>query len=254
MSEQGGAVVVLPSAAYAPVTQEGVDGLRRQRELLRVFVSEQLREASFGDPRSPSYGEGDYGVIPGTKKKCLFKQGAEKALKLFGLGVRFEQTDKELDRTGNFALYTYKAVVYVMNSGVAIAECEGTANSQEKKYKERTVWKTNAKGIRESVTEETPVCDVINTLQKMAQKRALVGAAILATGLSEYFTQDILEPEDIVAQQPGQKPAPRDVQSEVSSSAPQCCGGEMMVSKYVDQELGHAPWYCPKCKNKARRE
>jgi hypothetical protein len=33
--------------------------------------------------------------------------------------------------------------------------------------------------------------DVVNTIQKMAQKRALVAATLLATSASEFFTQDI---------------------------------------------------------------
>jgi len=40
------------------------------------------------------------------------------------------------------------------------------------------------------------VADLANTILKMADKRALVAATLIATGLSEYFTQDI---EDFVA-------------------------------------------------------
>jgi hypothetical protein len=35
------------------------------------------------------------------------------------------------------------------------------------------------------------VADVVNTIQKMAQKRALVAATLIATGASEFFTQDV---------------------------------------------------------------
>jgi len=35
------------------------------------------------------------------------------------------------------------------------------------------------------------VADLVNTFQKMAQKRAFVGATLLATNASEYFTQDL---------------------------------------------------------------
>jgi hypothetical protein len=35
------------------------------------------------------------------------------------------------------------------------------------------------------------IADQVNTLLKMADKRALVAATLIATGLSEYFTQDI---------------------------------------------------------------
>lgn len=52
------------------------------------------------------------------------------------------------------------------------------------------------------------VADLVNTILKMADKRALVAATLIATGLSEYFTQDI---EDYVTGEvtelPAQKPA-----------------------------------------------
>lgn len=35
------------------------------------------------------------------------------------------------------------------------------------------------------------VCDLVNTLQKMGQKRGLIGSSLIATNASEYFTQDI---------------------------------------------------------------
>lgn len=35
------------------------------------------------------------------------------------------------------------------------------------------------------------ICDQINTLQKMAQKRALIAATLIACNASEYFTQDL---------------------------------------------------------------
>jgi hypothetical protein len=37
----------------------------------------------------------------------------------------------------------------------------------------------------------TDVADLINTIQKMAQKRALVAATLIATSASEFFTQDV---------------------------------------------------------------
>jgi hypothetical protein len=41
------------------------------------------------------------------------------------------------------------------------------------------------------------VCDQVNTIQKMAQKRALVAATLIACNASEYYTQDI-EDMDII--------------------------------------------------------
>ena len=140
---------VVPISQVLPVNELAVKELKSQRALLSQFVKSQLTEANFSDNKSANFGEGDYGVIPGTKKRCLLKSGAEKLLRLFGLGIRFRQTDKELDRAANFALYTYRAEVYILRTGIVIAECEATANSQEIKYKEKTVWRKNAKGISE---------------------------------------------------------------------------------------------------------
>lgn len=144
--------------------------------------------------------DNDYGIVPGTKKKALLKPGAEKLLKLFGLGARFRITDKEFDRYENFAMFTYECEVYHLKTGIVLANCEGTANSQEVKYKERSKY---VQGVFAG-KEVTPICDILNTLKKMAQKRALVGAVIIATAASDYFTQD---EEEIEAQQPQKKEA-----------------------------------------------
>lgn len=41
------------------------------------------------------------------------------------------------------------------------------------------------------------IADVVNTIQKMAQKRALVAATLIATSASEFFTQDVEDGGDI---------------------------------------------------------
>lgn len=168
-----------------PVTREDFEALSSQRQLLLEFVGKQLRR------------DVDYGVIPGTPKPSLFKPGAEKLTRLFGLGSRFTLIDKTLDGDRNFALFNYKCEIIHLKSGQVIAECEGTANSQEKKYKERTVYIWNEKARKKLPEKEaTPVYDILNTLQKMAQKRAYVGAVILGTGASDFFTQDIDDVSD----------------------------------------------------------
>lgn len=141
---------------------------------------------------------GDYAEVPGTRKKALLKPGAEKLMRIFGLGVRFKILDSQFDRYENFAMYSYDAEVFHLKTGTVIANCEGTCNSQEKKYKERSIYKTvGGKKVYQGA-EAIPVSDIVNTLKKMAQKRAMVGAVIIATGASDYFTQD---EEEIEAQE-----------------------------------------------------
>lgn len=176
-------LTVSPQHTQMPVSELMLNELKQQRALLMQYVSSQLVK------------DVDYGVIPGTKKPSLYKPGAEKLRTLFSLSVKVDMVDKELDRIGNFAMFTYKATV--SRNGTLLAECDGACNSQEKKYKERTSWIYDVNQKKKvPKTEVTPVCDILNTLQKMAQKRAFVGAILLACGASDFFTQDIDDPED----------------------------------------------------------
>lgn len=76
------------------------------------------------------------------------------------------------------------------------------------------------------------VADLANTILKMADKRALVAATLIATGLSEYFTQDVedfVQGEIIESQPVAQKPnQPENINQET---------GEVMGAKELIQPL-----------------
>lgn len=175
--------IVLSNNNSMPVTKQDLEALSEKRKILKTFVKKELVEGI----------NGDFAVIEGTKTHSLLKPGAEKLCQLFGLRSEINQVDKTLDHNGNFAMFTYKATIYHIRSGEKISECEASCNSKEKKYATKSVWKNNVKTI-----EETPIYDIMNTLMKMAQKRALVGAVISATGASDFFTQDIDDEDDAV--------------------------------------------------------
>lgn len=126
----------------------------------------------------------DYDVIQGTPKPTLLKPGAERLLQFFGLGHKIQLIDKKEDWDNGFFYYQYKVTIIKQYPGyeIIVAECEGSANSKEKRYRNQDVF------------------TIVNTLQKMAIKRALVGATLQATGTSGMFTQD-LEDMDIQIQQ-----------------------------------------------------
>jgi hypothetical protein len=170
------------------LTGGDIDRVVKHLEQVKEAVRKVLKEGI----------DGDFAVIPGTKKKSLLKPGAEKLMRLFGLGVRFVPVENVFDLVENFAMYSYNAEVFHLKTGLTIAATEGTANSQEKKYKEKAVYINNVK----SGTEPILVADIINTLKKMAQKRAMVGAVIIAVGASDYFTQD---EDEIAGQQANHK-------------------------------------------------
>lgn len=173
----------------------------------------------------------DFGVIPGVSKPSLMKPGAEKLRMLFAFETKTERTGEEMDIPSGFYDVTYKVSVFD-RAGRTIAECEGSCNTYEEKYRYRTVKITppadteerqrlidsgEIKNGKYGWTKKVPNPDVIglkNTVQKMAQKRAFVGALLIATGASQFYTQDVEDMPEFVrsdAPAPVEKEPPKDL-------------------------------------------
>lgn len=153
----------------------------------------------------------DYGMIPGTNRKSLYQPGAQKLLYFNGLGARVACTEKVQEWDKGFFHYEFKATIFHKGTGKDIAECVGSANSREDRYAWRWVSKSRIpRGMNEAELESKDkdgrngpykvyripnpeVYTLPNTLMKMAQKRALIGASLLACRASENFTQDVEE-------------------------------------------------------------
>jgi len=144
-------------------------------------------------------------------------------------------------------MFTYTVEIYHVKTSAILAQCEGSCNSQEKKYKARR---------EDGALKPTPIGDIMNTLMKMAQKRAYVGAVIQAVGASDFYTQDIDDPEDAAQlglrqetkRTPVVVPSITSAKSKHEGQAPDCCGRAMMVSQWDEHT-----WYCVKCKGKQAR-
>ncbi len=167
----------------------------------------------------------DYGVVPGTSdKKVLMKPGAEKLCVFFGLEPVFTLIDRVEDWKAGFFFYRYECALYSRATGARIGNAYGSCNSKEKKYRWRSVpeWKASAeeKAMATRIEERTndrgsykmywiensEPFDLVNTIDKMAQKRALVAAVLVGTGASEFFTQDLDDFDQSESQQQ-RKPA-----------------------------------------------
>jgi hypothetical protein len=179
-----------PAIMLAPEEAKALDGA------LRANMKAILREGV------------DYGVIPGTgSKPSLLKPGAEKLLQWFGLGHKMHRED-ERDPDGAWIGVTYKCIVTkAMQDGreVTVAECEGYAGYEEDRFylcaeaaeaKERA----NAKRYnREANPSKFAAYKAPrNSVMKMSEKRAMVGAALQATSASSLFTQDMEDMTDPV--------------------------------------------------------
>lgn len=230
-----------------PITEASLSDIHARRVLLSKFIYSQMRDRI------------DFGVIPGTQNPTLYKPGAEKLAKLFGLGSRIVHREVKVDLEKNFAMASYTVEVYHLQTGTVVSQLEGTCNSQEKKYKERKIYDRQTR--KETGVEPTPVGDILNTIGKMAQKRAYVGAIIQATGASDFYTQDVDDPSDAEnlglpqSRAPAQRAAanvPKATSSKSSNMVTDAtcdkCSEPMMTSLYPNKETGEFDWYCKKCK------
>lgn len=162
-----------------------------------------------------------------------------------------------------FFYFEYKCELY--RAGEFVASCDASCNSWEKKYRYRkaelvcpkcgkaTIIKGLAKygggwvcyskkgGCGAKFADNDPLitkqaagevknfdsAEQVNTFQKMAQKRAYVGAILIACNLSEYYTQDV---EDLAS-----------FAVNVEQAAPEMIEGDYTPVQPVQQEPAPAP-------------
>ena len=149
----------------------------------------------------------DYGVIPGTQKPTLLKPGAEKLIKLMSLADTYE-IERTEDWDKGFFAYTVRCLLTHMGSAVLVSSGLGECNSMETKYrwrwvfsrdlppmdaahKEHLIQRPTRNGGTQYRLPNDEIYSQVNTILKMAKKRALVDAALSAGRLSDLFTQDL---------------------------------------------------------------
>ncbi len=161
----------------------------------------------------------DYWIIPGVSKPSLFKPWAEKLRLVYGLQVFIEKTGETLDIDRDFYDVNYMATVKDKN-GLVLGMCEWSCNTMEDRYNFSS-WKDVSKPMKDWKQDDLEIERLKaeglgkrkrgnsgwiwqqreqvkswklthkNTIQKMAQKRAYVGAILNATWASEFYTQDV---------------------------------------------------------------
>lgn len=228
--ESNGALVLMPVMNLAVATQR----LKEFQEFVKGYMVE---------------GE-DYGKIPGVSKPSLFKPGAEKLCELYGLADTYpEEKTRRIENweTGLF-FYEFTCVLTKKGTSVVIGEGKGSCNSYESRYRFRDATRkcpqcgkdTIIKGKQEygggwlcwgkkggcgkkfadgdqsiegqdiGKVQNENLTDVMNTVLKMAKKRAKIDAVIGATRSSGIFTQDV-EDQGAAAASPEESAAPKTV-------------------------------------------
>jgi len=152
----------------------------------------------------------DYDIIPGTQKPTLLKPGAEKLNSLFNLQPEFEEITNIENWDKPLFFYRYRCRLINKSTGEVWGEGIGSCNSRETKYRYRWLWgnevppdvdkasltlkeftSKQGKKYKKYRMENQDVAEQVNTIDKMAQKRAYVAATLIATQTSDRFTQDM---------------------------------------------------------------
>ena len=221
MSSDASAVITVEPRALMPVMN--VEQAVERHKQMVVFVRHLMKEGR------------DYGTIPGTSGRSLWKAGAEKLTTFFGLTIRFVLQEKVEDWDGGGhggePFFYYRWNCLLSSGGRLVAEAEGSANSREAKYRYRQAkracpicgeqvrkskqakngwycWvKTGGCGATFAVGDQDiegqqlgrvlnpDIADQVNTILKIGQKRSLVAAVLLAVNASEFFDDEVVAGE-----------------------------------------------------------
>lgn len=165
VSEEGNMIALGTVREVASSCENGMAySLEQARErivMLQNFIKDMMAEGI------------DYGIIPGTNKRCLFKSGAEKLCDIFGFSKKIEIVSRVENFEKGIFHYEVKAILISKRNGEVEAEGVGSCNNMEKKFRNQDA------------------CSIANTILKMAKKRAFVDAVLSATRSSDLFTQDV---------------------------------------------------------------
>ena len=217
--------VAVQSSDFMPVMS--LDVAVQRRQMLVEFASRiMVKDQDFGV--IPGTGSKPTLLKPGMEKLCSFF-GLEPEFKEVS-----EEADWTGERHGGEPFYYIRYLARLCRGGRTLGVGEGSCNSWESKYRWRQgarkcpkcgqesiiagkeefgggwlCWKkkngcgatfgTDDLAIRSQQVGRIPnpdLFDQINTIQKMAQKRSLVAAVLIATGASEFYTQDIEDSPD----------------------------------------------------------
>lgn len=140
-----------------------------------------------------------YGVIPGTDKPTLYKQGAEVLCMAFRVSDTYSVEDLS---TADMVRYRVTCTGSHQMTGTVLGTGMGEASSGEEKYKWRKAWDDEFEATPENLRRvkmgkyktkqvRTDPADLANTILKMANKRAKIAMTINVTACGDMFGQDL---------------------------------------------------------------
>jgi hypothetical protein len=141
----------------------------------------------------------------------------ERLIELYGYQPEFEFVERTEnwgdDGRAPFLYYIVRCRLIHRESGIQVASGIGSCNTRESKYAYRWVWArdipegVSPKTLRQRTTRKgqgdpqyalpnTEIGDLANTVLKMAQKRAMIAAVLVACRVGGMFQQDLEDAPD----------------------------------------------------------
>lgn len=211
---------IVPHQPQSVVVSRPGEMVMSPREALRRYEETRAFVAAVMVPNV------DYGVIPGTgDKPTLLKPGAERLIELYGYQPEFEFIERTEnwgdDGRAPFLYYIVRCRLIHRESGIVVATGIGSCNTRESKYAYRWIWprdlpegvspktlkqRKTRKGDVQYAIPNTEIGDLANTILKMAQKRAMVAAVLVACRVGGMFQQDledVANNEDLLGEEEG---------------------------------------------------
>lgn len=204
------AIAQITPAVYLMPALSVRDAVERQQYLQQV-VGELLTESKGAD----DFAGADYGLLPGTKDRTLFFNGAQKLCLFFGLNIDLICTRRTEDWDKGFFFYEYKATAKDRGGNV-IGSIERSCHTRETKY--AWVWvvapkpgqaeeaQMKAEGIGKNKKvwidgrqqwawhERRPNPDPYSlqmVVQAMSEKRAYVAITKIVLAAQGFFSKEI---------------------------------------------------------------
>lgn len=218
-----------------------VEDVKRLANIVRALRNDVFRDGH------------DFGIIPGTgDKPTLLQPGMEKLMRALKLRPEYVEKSRVEDFDSGVIFYRYECRLVEYETGLCVSTAIGSANSRESKWRYRNADRvcpncgkgTIIKGKAEygggwlcfakkggcgskfkdgdpaieaqavGKVENPDIFDQMNTIDKVAQKRALGSAIKGAANVSEFFAVDLedfqtFDVAPIVVERPqsSQKPA-----------------------------------------------
>ncbi len=265
LDDAGGALVSVERSRFMPALT--IESAVERYQQVTEFVSRVLRE-------DVDYGvipgtEKRTLLKPGAEKLTTFFGLSTR----FRLLERIE--DWTGDEHGGEPFFYYLYRCQLLRGDLAIAEADASCNSRETKYRWREAQRAcpacgqaaiikgraeygggwvcfrkrggcgakYADGDESIESQQTgrvfnpDICDQVNTIQKMAQKRSLVGAVLIAVNASEFFTQDV---EDFPARgvAPREDSAAADLAGEIRAACRALGKTEEQLAGWIKKKYG----------------